>query len=352
MKRLCAAFFALLLFVPAFAAEPEEQVYTQEETKIFVEALFAAAVGVDYEQEAGLRAEMTEEQILERNAENALYRQQTRPWLMEAFGYEPEELPESDELSESVDPVWTSADSFACFSENEYGVEYLSLLSTYGAEGAEACMTLTREICSAWLAEVDHAKLSEMNDDYALWLYAPKTQIDYPVVLGSDNKYYLKRLFNGEKNSAGTLFIDYRNLPDLQDPNTLIYGHHMRNDSMFGTLTDYEEQAYFEAHPYLLATNGKEIYLLEVIAGYTTTKNDHCYDIAISDENDMMNFLNTAAEKSDFQAGVDVELSDRLVTLSTCAYAFENARYILIARAVPVTLCMQEIAEETDTTNN
>ena len=195
---------------------------------------------------------------------------------------------------------------------------------------------MTRQLCRAWMAEVDHEALAAMNGDYACWLYAPGTQIDYPVVHGEDNSRYLSTLFNGEKNASGTLFIDYRNLADFADPNTLIYGHHMRNDSMFGQINDYQEQAFYAAHPYMLVMSGKEIAVIEVLAGYTTSSSDHCYDIAISDEEDMEAFVETARGKSDFTSGVEVSGSDRLVTLSTCAYAFENARYIVIGRLATV----------------
>lgn len=348
MKRLIALALAVMLLTCAHAEEPPPEEFSAEETMAFVEALFAAATGADLETETALRKELTAEELAERNAANALYRETTRIWLMEAFGYVPEP-PEADEnAAEGPD----RADAYECFSENPAARGYIELMADHGASGEEACMQLTREICDKWLAEVDHAALFEMNADYALWLYAPGTQIDYPVVRGSDNKYYLKRLFNGEKNSAGTLFIDYRNLPDLQDPNTLIYGHHMRNDSMFGTLTEYEQQAYFEANPYMLAMNGEGVFLLELIAGYTTTKNDHCYDIAISDAQDMLEFVEAAAEKSDFDAAAEVLPSDRLVTLSTCAYSFENARYIVIAKITPITVYGEETAGEDETTLN
>jgi len=215
-----------------------------------------------------------------------------------------------------------------------------------GAEDMDACLALTKEICAQWMTEIDHEMLAEMNGDYRCWIYAPGTQIDYPVVQGEDNSRYLKRLFNGERNSAGTLFVDYRNLPDFQDPNTLIYGHHMRNDSMFGTLTDYAEQTYYEGHPIMLVMTPDEIFLLEIFAGYTTSDKDHCYDIAISDEEDMAAFIEEAVRKSDFVSGVQVQTTDRLVTLSTCAYAFEDARYILIGRIVPVWDAGMEEAED------
>lgn len=254
-------------------------------------------------------------------------------------------------LSPDALPIYTGEDSFAAFAETQAGQEYLARLESMGGTDMDSCMAVTRSLCEAWMAEVDHAMLSEMNGDYRCWLYAPGTQIDYPIVQCGDNSHYLKRLLNGERNSAGTLFIDYRNLPDFQDPNTLIYGHHMRNDSMFGTLTDYAKQAYYEEHPVMLVMAEKEIFLLEIFAGYTTSDRDHCYDIAISDEEDMAAFIDEAVRKSDFVSGVQVRTTDRLVTLSTCAYTFEAARYVLIGRIVPVRAAEMEEAEDAEQEN-
>ena len=369
MRRVIALLLlAALLTLAAAHAEtaaaeptilPAATLMPPEEVRAAVEALFAAVTGTDVETERLAREELTEEEILLRNEERALYRAQTLPWLIEAIRPEEpaaEELPAAGETpsptpSPSPEPtqtpspgpsdgpapepapvVWTAEDGYEAMTGNAWGQAYLALLSTMGAEDMEACMALTKEICAQWMDEIDHEKLAGLNEDYACWIYAPGTQIDYPIVQCEDNSYYLKRLFNREKNSAGTLFIDYRNLPDFQDPNTLIYGHHMRNDSMFGTLTDYVDQAYFEAHPYMLIMSDEEIAILELFAGYTTSDEDHCYDIAISDENDMRAFLDEAARKTNFLSGVQVQPFDRLVTLSTCAYAFEDARYIALGR--------------------
>ena len=331
-RRWFAALTALAMLLGCAAAgETLPGETPPEEIQAFVEAMFAAVTGATIESERLLRQDMTDEELSARNAECADYRARTIPWLAAVFARETEETEVEEEP-----PVYTVEDSYAAFSGNALGAEYLDLLAGMGGGDRETDLQLSREICDKWTAQVDYEALTGMNGDYACWLYAPGTQIDYPVVQGEDNSYYLKRMFNGERNSAGTLFIDYRNLPDFQDPNTLVYGHHMRNDSMFGTLTDYAEQAYFEAHPLMLVMARDAIYLLELFAGYTTSDGDHCYDIAISDEEDMAAFVAEAVGKSDFLSGVDVLTTDRLVTLSTCAYAFENARYILIGRLVPV----------------
>ena len=186
--------------------------------------------------------------------------------------------------------------------------------------------------CQRWLGEIDHAELEQINPDYACWLYCPDSPIDYPVVQGADNSRYLHRLFNGERNACGTLFIDCRNLTDFQDPNTLIYGHHMRNGSMFKAITYYEDQLWFDSHPYMLLISGRETAVLELFAGCTASKRDPCYEIALSDGDDLLALAAALREKSDFASGVEIRPGDRLVTLSTCAYAFEGARYIAVGR--------------------
>lgn len=81
------------------------------------------------------------------------------------------------------------------------------------------------------------------------WLYCPDTVINYPVVQSDDNEYYLRRLMDGSSNTAGTLFADYRCSPDFSDPHTVIYGHNMKNDTMFGILPEYGAQEFYEPHP-------------------------------------------------------------------------------------------------------
>ena len=95
---------------------------------------------------------------------------------------------------------------------------------------------------------------------------------------------------------------------------------------------DYAE--HMPIYDYHCHLSPKEIAVVELFAGYTTSRDDHCYDIAISDSDDMLAFVNAATAKSDFASGAEVLPGDRLVTLSTCAYVFENARYIAIGRLV------------------
>ena len=346
MKKLLSALLTLMLLTGCAWAE-EEPLLPREELHAAIEQLFAAAAGTTEAEEKAARKGQGKEALQQRNDEQAAYRTETLPWLMEAFvpaedaAEDPAMLPELTAVPED----WAQAQeekrlaltaAYEAMMGNPQGAAYLALLAPLGGTDMDSCLAVTQELCRAWMDEIDHVALLEMNGDYTCWLYCAGMNIDYPVVHGADNDRYLSTMFNGEKNASGTLFIDYRNLPDFQDPNTLIYGHHMRNEGMFGQLDEFAAQAFYASHPYMLVMSGKEISILELFAGYTTSSTDHCYDIAISDAEDMERFVSEAKRKSNFATGVEVLPTDRLITMSTCAYSFENARFIVIGRLLPL----------------
>lgn len=178
--------------------------------------------------------------------------------------------------------------------------------------------------------QVDFDALCGKYPDVAAWLYCPDSPINYPVVQSEDNAYYLHRLLDGRKNSAGTLFMDYRNSPDLSDWNCIIYGHNMTNDSMFGTLTDYKSQAYFEAHPEMYLLTPERSFAITLMAGFTAAANDELYSAFSPDESERERLVNDWLAASDFYAGITPDEGDRLITLSTCSYEYDNARYVLV----------------------
>ena len=97
--------------------------------------------------------------------------------------------------------------------------------------------------------DVNFGALNAMNANVVGWLYCEGTPINYPVVQSTDNSYYLNRLYDNQSNSAGAIFMDAQNAPDLSDVNTIIYGHNMKNGSMFASLQNYDEQWYYGEHP-------------------------------------------------------------------------------------------------------
>ena len=177
--------------------------------------------------------------------------------------------------------------------------------------------------------EIDFAALKAVNEDVVGWLYLPDTVISYPVVQGEDNSYYLKHLIDGTYNVNGCLFMDYKNQRNLMDDNTLIYGHHMDSGKMFASLVKYKNQEFYDAHPVLYFLTEDVVYQIELFAGYTTTADSGAYMISLSMREEKIEWLKEMFHSSDFFADVTVSALDHIVTFSTCAYDFQDARYVL-----------------------
>lgn len=111
--------------------------------------------------------------------------------------------------------------------------------------------------------------LKMQNEHFAFHLFCPDTAINYPVVQGEDNAYYLGHLFGGEENAAGCLFVDYLCDQDFSSDNTIVYGHNMKNGSMFATLLAYKDETFYKAHPTMQLQTADAVYLIELIAGYS-----------------------------------------------------------------------------------
>ena len=173
---------------------------------------------------------------------------------------------------------------------------------------------------------VDFSLLKEKNQDIVGWIYFKDTPINYPVVQAKDNQYYLHRLINGEYNASGSIFMDYRNDPNLEDNNTIIYGHNMKSDEMFGTLQNYKNQEYYENHKIIYYFTQEKNYEIKLVAGYTVSLEDDIYNLNEINQEQKEKIL----QKSDFKSDVNISQNDKLITLSTCSYEYEDARYILI----------------------
>ena len=178
---------------------------------------------------------------------------------------------------------------------------------------------------------IDFDTLHAISKDAVAWLYAPGGGINYVVAQAGDNDYYLHRLLNGAEAKAGTLFIDYQNHADFSDWNTMIYGHHMKNGTMFASLVKYQDQEYYEKHPVMyLYTPGRRM-KLEILAGYTTDIEDSVYTIPTTKEG-RDELVKHVLQKSNFTSEVSVTGEDKLVTLSTCTYEYEDARFVVIGK--------------------
>lgn len=177
--------------------------------------------------------------------------------------------------------------------------------------------------------EVDFSVLKSECPDIAAWLYCEDTPINLPVVQGEDNEYYLHRLTDGTLNSNGTLFIDCRGAADFSDFNTVIYGHNMKSGRMFGSLQNYKDPAYYKAHPVLWLLTPGGVYKAEAAAGAVVPADSGVYS---SRKEEMSGDAAQVFASSAFKSGLTFEPDARWLTLSTCSYEYENARYVLLCR--------------------
>lgn len=183
---------------------------------------------------------------------------------------------------------------------------------------------------------VDFPALMEINTDVRAWLYSPDTKINYPVVQAENNDYYLHRLVDKSYNPGGTLFIDYRCEGDFSGRNTVIYGHHMGDGSMLASIVDYKDQEYYDAHPVMYLNTPDGDYRLDVVCGFTTYFDSRAYIYEFESRTEFEEWFSLMRSYSDFECDVTVGSDDRLVTLSTCTYEYDNARYVVMAKLVPI----------------
>lgn len=178
--------------------------------------------------------------------------------------------------------------------------------------------------------------LFEENKDIVGWIYSENTPINYPIVQSSDNDYYLRRLLDGSGNIAGSIFMDYRNSADLTDLNTLIYGHNMKNDTMFGSLKKYRHQEYYDKHPNMYLSTPEGDFYIELIAGYETDIFSNIYILPETKE-ELDVLYEEIIERSTFETKASFQEGDRLITFSTCSNGPDTSRYVLVGKIINIS---------------
>ena len=185
--------------------------------------------------------------------------------------------------------------------------------------------------------DVNFAMLQEMNANAVGWLYCAGTPINYPVVQSSDNSYYLNRLFDNQTNSSGAIFMDAMNSPDMSDINTVIYGHNMKNGTMFASLANYSEQWYYEKHPVMYYLTKDHNYRIDIFASYETAGGSDAFTMFFDSEATYGNYLRQRWNQSDIDTSwLPMSTEDNIVTLSTCSYDFDDARYVVQGKVTPL----------------
>lgn len=179
---------------------------------------------------------------------------------------------------------------------------------------------------------VDFDALLRRCPDAVCWISIDGTRVNYPVVQGEDNLYYLKHLPDGTANAAGSILMDAACDPLFGNDVTILHGHHMRSGAMFGSLDAYREAAYAGAHPVIRLSTPDGDWDVDVFAACTVDGATFGYPTTFADEQAFDRFVAQLKAASAFDAGVSVAYGDRLLLLSTCAYSFADARFVVAGR--------------------
>lgn len=175
-------------------------------------------------------------------------------------------------------------------------------------------------------------ELQEINPDVFGWLNVYGTNIDYPLLQGEDNSKYVNTNVDGEYSLIGALFLDYRNKADFSDFNSIIYGHHMAEDKMFGDIADFADRAFFDSHRYGSLFYDGKTRGIEFFAFLEVDAYDDVYSPAVEGVENQQGYLEQIMEQAVYTRDLPVESSDHLVLLSTCTSLLTNGRHILVGR--------------------
>ncbi len=175
--------------------------------------------------------------------------------------------------------------------------------------------------------------LSDINEDFICWINIENTNIDYPVVQSGDNLYYLHRDIYGKYLYAGTLFMDYKCDYDISK-NLIIYGHNMKNKTMFSRLEKFKEEEFFYSNPKITITDKQKTSEYEVFAVMVVPKDFDYIVCDFKNEDDYQKYLNKIINQSIYKSKNNPTSKDKIITLSTCSYEFDEARTVVFAKKI------------------
>ena len=179
------------------------------------------------------------------------------------------------------------------------------------------------------LASIDLAALRQVNPDVVGWICIPNSKINYPLMQGEDNTFYLEHTWEGVKNPYGSIYVESRNSPDLTDFNTIVYGHNMLNGSMFAGLSNYAYQWYWTWNPYVYIVTDAGVFRYEIFSSYAAQVDSATYGLSFHQLQTRQDIIAHALENSQIDTGITPAVTDRILTLSTCTgMGYESRRVV------------------------
>ena len=187
---------------------------------------------------------------------------------------------------------------------------------------------------------IDFATLQSRYPDAYAWIHIEDTKIDYPIMQSSgDQTYYLTHTIDGDVRTEGSIYTENLNSKDFSDPMTVIYGHNMRNGSMFQNLHKFEDRSFFNEHNEILIYTPEKVLHYRVFAAYTADDSHILRKNDFSDTNIFTLYINSVLNQRSMSANIDSSLDitaqDKLITLSTCN-GNSSERYVVQAVLLPL----------------
>ena len=180
------------------------------------------------------------------------------------------------------------------------------------------------------LAEIDLASLRAVNEEVLGWICIPDTPINYPLMDGDDNSFYLQHAWDKIPSFYGSVFLEQSNSSDLSDFNTILYGHNMGDENIFGSLKHYSNLSYWQEHPYVYIVDDRGVHRYEIFAAHEASNRSITYVLGFDDEL-REQFVEAAVDRSDIDTGIVPTPDDSVITLSTCTGNGYDTRWVVQA---------------------
>lgn len=181
--------------------------------------------------------------------------------------------------------------------------------------------------------KVDFNNLIAKNPNTIGWIKIDDTSVNYPILKGKDNKYYLNHSFDKSINSAGWIFADYRCNPDFSSKNTVIYGHSRKDGSMFGSIKNMLHSTWYDSNSDIFVSSPKQNSVYRIFSMYTIKAETYYTTVDFNSDSDYEFFLNTILDRSIYDFKVDLNKDDKILTLSTCS-SIGNNRIVVHAKLI------------------
>lgn len=222
--------------------------------------------------------------------------------------------------------VYSSINIFKWYNNNKENKQIIN-------EIAES-VTINEDTNEEKKYKINFEELKQKNSDTVAWLKVENTNIEFPIVQANNNSYYLTHNFDKKYNVAGWIFADYKNKLDGTDRNIVVYGHNMRNNSMFGSLKDVITEEWYnnEENKYITFVTENDYQTYQVFSVYQIKTEDYYIQTEFK-SNEFQEFIDTITKRSKKDFGINVSKEDTILTLSTCA---NNNKYRVVLHSVRV----------------